>query len=142
MTHLEKLDVTNRVLAVARPRYKIETVEYRRKKLIANIEEQIELALLTMDGKPRQLERKRGHNIVSVRPRIWWKDFPDDGIYTEIRYNKVAINFNGKGTAIKVGALKKLPTIFRTVIKAVKAGELDQLLESIGKTPKSRIEGQ
>jgi hypothetical protein len=130
MAHLDKLKVSKRVIAAARPRRKIETPEYRRQKLIANIEEQIELAKLALQGKPPQLQRKRGHDVVSVRPRLWWRVEPDGLIFTEIRYNKVALNLAGRGNTIEVGPLKKLPAVYRTVIKAVKAGELDRAIEN------------
>jgi len=130
MGHLDKLKVSKRVIAAARPRRKTETVEYRRKKLIANIEEQIELAQLALENQPLRLKRKRGHNIVTVQPRLWWKAVPEGRVYTEIRYNKVALNIGGRGTSIEAGNLKKLPEIYRTVIRAVKSGELDNAIKN------------
>ncbi|MDH3475074.1 MAG: hypothetical protein OEM59_15440 [Rhodospirillales bacterium] len=130
MGHLDKLKVSKRVIAAARPRRKTDTKEYRREKLVANIEEQIELANLALQGKPLQLHRKRGHGVVTVRPRIWWKVAPDGLVFTQIRYNKVALNLAGRGNTIEVGALKKLPAVYRKVIKATKAGELDRAIES------------
>lgn len=125
MGHLDKLNITNRVVPAAKPRRKMETVEYRREKLIANIEEQIELANLAVAGKPLVLNRKRGHQVKVVRPRLWWKASPEGTVYTEIRYNKVALNLAGRGISIAVKNLKALPAALRTVIRAVKAGELD-----------------
>ena len=130
MSHLDKLKISNRVIVAARPRRKADTTEYRRKKLIANIEEQIELANLALQDRPLELQRKRGHKVVSVRPRLWWKVAPSDGlVFTQIRYNKVALNVAGRGTSVEVGHLRKLPTVYRTIIKAIKAGELDQAIE-------------
>lgn len=123
--HLDKLEITMRIIAAAKPRRREETIEYRRQKLIANVEEQIELAQLAIQDKPLVLERKRGHSVTTVRPRIWWKDVGDDHIVTQIRYNKLPLRLDGRGTSIEVGRLKKLPTILRTVIRATKAGELD-----------------
>lgn len=128
MGHLDKLKITNRIIAAARPRHRSDTVDYRRSKLIANIEEQIELAQLAMHGKPLELQRKRGHSVVKVRPPLWWKSEPDGKVFTQIRYNKVALYLGQRGAAIEVGALKRLPIVYRTVIKAVKAGELDQVI--------------
>lgn len=130
MGHLDKLRVSKRVIAAARPQRKIDTTEYRRKKLIANIEEQIELAHLALQDKPLQLQRKRGHDVVSVRPRIWWKVAPDGFVFTVIRYNKVALNIGGRGNTIEVGLFKRLPVVYRTVIKAIRAGELDQAIKN------------
>jgi hypothetical protein len=134
MGHLDKLKVTKRVIAAAKPRRKTDTKEYRRKKLIANIEEQIELAELALEGEPLQLERKRGHKVIKVRPRLWWKEGPDGEIVTEVRYNKVALYIGRRGNTIEVGSLKKLPAAYRTVIKAVKAGEFDQAIQNAVRT--------
>ena len=130
MGHLDKLEVSNRVIVAARPRRKIDTDEYRRKKLIANIEEQIELVGLSLKDKPLQLERKRGHGVVTVRPRLWWKVMDDGTALTQIRYNKVALNIAGRGTTIEAGSLKDLVEAYHTVIRAVLDGELDPAIET------------
>lgn len=130
MGHLDKLRVSKRVIAAARPRRKIETAEYRHNKLIANIEEQIELANFALQDKPLELERKRGHRLVKVRPRLWWQQEPDGNVFAQVRYNKIALNIGGRGTSIEVGPLMKLPAVYRTVIRAIKAGELDQAIQS------------
>jgi hypothetical protein len=130
MGHLDKLKISNRVLTPARPRHSTDTVEHRRRKLIANIEEQIELATLAVEGKPLELKRKRGHGIAKVRPRLWWKEGDDGTVLSKIRYNKQALTLARSGSTIEVPSLKKLPAAYRTVIRAVKAGELDQAIES------------
>lgn len=130
MGHLDKLEISKRIISAARPRRKIDTSDYRRKKLIANIEEQIELAHLALQDKPLQMQRKRGHSVIKVRPRIWWEVTADGHVFTQIRYNKIALNIAGRGTSIEVGPIKKLPAVFRTVIKAIQGGELDQAIEN------------
>ncbi|SEK18967.1 DUF6641 family protein [Pacificibacter marinus] len=130
MSILAQLDVSNRIIS-ARQRRKPDTVEYRRKKLIANIEEQIELATLALAQKPMELKRKRGHSIVAVKPRIWWKTTSDGSVFTMIRFNREALVIDMRGTSIEVSALEHLPEIYRTVIKAVQAGELDRAIENV-----------
>ncbi|MCG8503705.1 MAG: hypothetical protein MI755_03780 [Sphingomonadales bacterium] len=125
MGYLDKLVITHRVIVAAKPRRRVETAEYRRNKLIAHLEEQIELVSLQLTGRPLELVRKRGHRVQKVRPRIWWKTVEDGKVCAEIRYNKVALNLLEKGTTIEVPNLKHLPASFRTVIRGVKAGELD-----------------
>lgn len=129
MAHLDKLNFSSRVIVAARPKQTIETLDYRRNKLIANLEEQIELANLAIQEKPLVLRRKRGHQVVDVRPHLWWKVDHDGNTATKIRYNKVALNFLGRGSTIEVGPLRKLPTVYRTVISAIRAGELDREIE-------------
>jgi hypothetical protein len=130
MAHLDKLKISSRVIAAARPRRRLDTVQYRRAKLIAHVEEQIELAERALLDKPLELKRKRGFKVVNVRPRIWWKTEPDGKTFTEIRYNKIPLNIGGRGSSIDVGSLKRLPTVYRTVIRAIKAGEVDQAIRN------------
>ena len=130
MGYLDNLTVSKRIIPVPNARRKIETLDYRREKLIAHVEEQIELANLALEEKPLQLQRKRGHKVVNVRPRLWWQVDPDGNVLTQIRYNKVPLVIAGRGSSIEVGSLKKLPATFRTVIKAIKAGELDRPIQS------------
>lgn len=130
MGYLAELEVSNQIIA-ARPRRKTDTVGYRRKKLIANIEEQIELANLAIQEKPLVIRRKRGHNIVEVKPRVWWSVAVEGNVFTQIRFNRVALNIDGRGTSIELGALTELPAVFRTVINAVEAGELDRAMENV-----------
>lgn len=129
MSFLGELDISNRIIA-ARSRRKTDTIDYRREKLVANIEEQIELANLALHGNPKTLRRKRGHNVVDVKPRIWWETDADGSVFTQIRFNRVVLDMDGRGTSIEVSALENLPSTYHTVIKAVKAGELDRVMES------------
>ncbi len=138
MGHLDKLVVSRRVINAAKRRRKTNNaVEYRREKLIANIEEQIELARLSLSGEPAQLARKRGHQVVTVKPRLWWATEPDGTVLTEVRYNRVPLNLASRGTTIEVGKLARLPTVLQTVIKAVRAGEMDQSIESAARRSRS-----
>jgi hypothetical protein len=130
MAHLDKLNISRRIMPTPQPRVRVETQEHRRKKLIANIEEQIELANLALRDKPLELSRKRGHDVVKVRPRLWWKTDPDGTVLTQIRYNKVPLNLGRRGTSIEVDGLKRLPMVYRTVVRAVKAGELDDAIRN------------
>jgi len=130
MSHLDKLEVSRRIIDTARPRRKEDPVEYRRKKLIASLEEQLELALLSIEKRPLVLERKRGKQVVSVRPRLWWKTDDNEHVATQVRYNKQPLAIGRRGTTIEVGPLKKLPAVYRLLIRATKAGELDRAIEA------------
>jgi hypothetical protein len=129
-THLDKLTISRRVIVSARTRRKTDKVEYRRRKLIAHLEEQIELAHLALDGLSPELIRKRGHDEVKVRPRLWWSVDDDGHVGTVVRYNNVNLNLGGRGATIEVGPLRRLPGVYRTVIRAVEAGELDRTIEA------------
>lgn len=133
LNYLDQLTISSRVAPVAQRPRKQKTIEYKRSKLIANIEEQIELANLALTGKPLVIKRKRGRRVREVKPRLWWEVVEDDEVVTEIRYNKVALNLAGLGTSIEVSSLESLPSAFNIVIKAIEAGELDQAIENASK---------
>lgn len=130
MNYLDQLTISNRILPTPSRRQNKDTAEYRRAKLIANIEEQIELAQLALKKEPLQLERKRGNQIRVVRPRIWWFVDVDGAILAQIRYNKVPLILQGASSTIEAESLKDLARVFAIVISAVKAGELDEAIVS------------
>ncbi|NNE24241.1 MAG: hypothetical protein HKN11_16705 [Rhizobiales bacterium] len=132
MSYLDSLDISNRVIPVPPRRQKADTIDHRRAKLIASTEEQIELVNLALQGKPLQLQRKRGHKVTTVRPRLWWNVQPDGSVLTQVRYTKTALNLAARGTTIEAGSLSQLPKIYKTVIKAIKSGELDQAIMNAG----------
>jgi hypothetical protein len=68
---------------------------YRSNKLIANIEEQIELAHFALQDRPLKLQKKRGLKVIKVRLRLWWKVDSDENVLTQSRYNKNALNLAG-----------------------------------------------
>ena len=48
-----------------------------------------------------------------------------------LRYGVKIINISGTNNAIEVGTIDKLPTIIKTIIKAVSEGELDNQFSSL-----------
>jgi hypothetical protein len=128
-THLDKLTISRRAIVSARARRKTDKVEYRRKKLIAHLEEQIELAQLALDGHSPALVRKRRHGEVKVHPRLWWSVDDDGHVGTVVRYKNINLNLDGRGATIEVGPLRRLPGVDRIVIRAVEADELDRTIE-------------
>jgi len=129
MAHLDKLNISKRVLAAERRRRKADSIDYRRQKLAANLEEQLELAKKAIAGEPLELPRKRGHSVTMVRPRVWWRTDAAGRTATEVYYDRVALNIAGKGRTVEVGKLKNLPSVYRTLIRAVLEGELDTAIK-------------
>ncbi len=130
MEYLDKLEISQRVLAAEQKRRKPNSIEYRRQKLASNIEEQLELAKKAINGDPLELPRKRGHTVSIVRPRIWWRTNADGHTATEVYYDRVALNIGGRGRTVEVGKLRKLPSTYRILIRAVLAGELDSSIKT------------
>lgn len=131
MSHLKKLRITRRIIQRRPRRQRADTAERRREKLIAQVEEQLELAQLAIAGKPLRLERKRGRMVKEVAPRLWWTLDEDGGVAVQIYYNRVPLKLRGEASTIEVPSLKKLPGTFRTIAKAIKAGELDRAISSV-----------
>jgi len=134
---LDKLNISRRVIDAARPRHKRDTIEYRRKKIIANIEEQIELANLSLQGN-----RCRSNGSVDAMLSPYGQGFggpsSPTGTYSRrLRYNKIPLNILGRETSIEVGHLKRLTSVYKTVIRAIGAGEIDNSTESAAKKSRS-----
>lgn len=138
MGYLDELEISRRVINAARPRRSADTAEYRRAKLVANLEEQLELSQRALVGEPLELKRKRGRKVVTVRPRLWWKVEPDGHVATQVRYNKVPLKLKRGATTVEVGPLKRLPATYRKLIRAVKAGELDSAITIATGAPRNR----
>ncbi|RFP17900.1 hypothetical protein D0T25_20650 [Duganella sp. BJB488] len=60
-----------------------------------------------------------------------------DNIVLEVRYGNVPIEFAPGKTAIEVGKTAKLIPTIDTVIEAIKAGEVDDILKVIKKPAKA-----
>jgi hypothetical protein len=133
MAHLDKLEISRRVLKPRPSRRNKPPIEHYRDKLIDNLEEQIEMAQKTIAGEPVAIKRRRGREVREVRPRLWWYQDPDGHVGTYVFHNRTALKLNGVGPTIEVGPLRKLPSVFRKVIAAVRAGELDQALSAVAR---------
>jgi hypothetical protein len=130
MSHLDKLTISRRVLKRRPPRRTVDRIAHYREKLIANLEEQIELAEKVIAGKPPTISRRRGKTVRAVRPRLWWHEDEAGHVASYIFHNRIALALKGGGRTIEVGPLRKLPAAYRKVIAATRAGELDTALRN------------
>ena len=106
---------------------------YRRKKLIERLEEQKALAKDPSHIRlTRKWQKKDGDRVVTERKtpvRPWWKtDEKGQVIFSVLVCYKPVEFEKGKG-GILVGSPDKLPAVIDTLVSAVRAGELDSLLE-------------
>lgn len=104
----------------------------RRMKLITRLEEQKSLAQdpthirttqkwVRSNGDKRLVERQQ-----KVRP--WWRTDVTGSVVLSVRYGLKPVEFEkGKG-AVVVPSKDKLVSVIDTVIAAVRAGELDEIL--------------
>ena len=112
-------------------------VANRRAKLISRLEEQRHLVqnpsyvrvVQRWTGKGderRQVEKKQ-----SVRP--WWRADSTGNVVMCVYYGTKPIEFEKEKPAIAVPSRDKLPALIDTLIAAVKAGELDEVITRAGK---------
>ena len=107
---------------------------HRRERLVQRLQEQLQLAkdpsfapIITRwkkgeDGVKRPVEHHR-------RIKPWWKTDEQGFVVLTVRQGFKTLEFEkGKG-AIAVGTVEKLEGVLATLIAAVRAGELDALLE-------------
>ena len=88
----------------------------------------------------KRWERKEGGERVLVekplRTSRWWQPDGNGGHVMTVKVGSKRIEFDKGKAAIAVGPLEKLPHVIDALIKAVRAGELDEQLKS-GKSPRS-----
>lgn len=115
----------------------------RREKLLTRLLEQREVALCFVDGKPYaapdkqrvKINKETGEKTTETTPKRVkaWFSGSADNIVLEIRYGNVPMELSPGKAAIEVGKTAKLVPTIDTVIEAVKAGEVDEILKSIKK---------
>lgn len=119
----------------------------KRMKLIEKLEEQLAMVQAMIDGQPYEAyrdktikdpetgERKTVRRRKAVRP--WYFD-DKEHYYFEIKVGLKTLELDKGKAAIDVGKKEDLPSVIRTLTKAVESGELDAqiLLLSPAKPPK------
>ena len=80
----------------------------------------------------KRWERKDGGEKVlvekSLRTSKWWQPDQSGGYVMTVKIGSKRIEFEKGKAAIAVGSLDKLPSVIEALIKAVRAGELDEQL--------------
>ena len=89
--------------------------------LLKNLEAQLEAAKLMVKGKPSKLsERQKWYNRRDA----------DGNLLFCVKVSNKIVEFQKGKPFIIVGEDKKLPSVVENLIAAVKAGELDNLIET------------
>jgi hypothetical protein len=140
MSHLKSLSFT------AVPKGAGNPTAPRRAKLVARLEEQRALALdpsyapatkrwvKGADGTKQLVEQSR-------RIRPWWRAGADGSLVLTVRYGFKTIEFEKGKAGVAVPSKDKLVGVIDTMIAAVRAGELDEVLAQQSKArgvPKAR----
>ena len=109
-------------------------IAVRRRKLIAKIDEQIQLAE-NKDYTPTQhkwvTDEHGNQRKVEVAKRVkrWWTASVDGKINLVVRYGSKPLEFAKGKNAIELGAEAEVADVLAKVREAVELGELDALIE-------------
>jgi len=85
----------------------------------------------------KRWERKEGGEKVLVekplRTSKWWQSDSNGGYVMTLKVGSKRVEFEKGKAAIAVGSMEKLPSVIDTLVKAVRAGELDEQLKQSAK---------
>jgi hypothetical protein len=139
MSHLKSLTLT--VL----PKAEHSPVQLRRSRLIERLEDQ--KSLLKDPAHVRVVQRWKkqdGERILTERKlpvRPWWRTDEKGQLVFFVRIGWKPLEFEKGKAGVVAGTMERLPGIIDTLIGAVRAGELDPMLEqtrSVRPTPKKK----
>ena len=109
-------------------------IAVRRRKLIAKIDEQIQLSA-NKDYTPTQhkwvTDEHGNQKKVEVAKRVkrWWSASVDGKINLVVRYGSKPLEFANGKNAIELASEAEVADVLRKVREAAKLGELDALIE-------------
>lgn len=112
----------------------------KRERMVSRLEDQKKLlADPTYQRRIKRWEKKEdGEKVLVERPlrtNKWWQQDPSGNVVLTMKVGSKRIEFEKGKAAIAVGSIEKLPSVIDSLIKAVRAGELDAQL-SEGKGPR------
>ncbi len=116
----------------ALPKNSNDSVQTRRAKLISRLEEQ--KALLADPNLIRTVQRTVTENgekrIVSKQQKVrpWWRTDSAGHLFMSIKFGGRPVEFEKGKSAVAVPSKEKLPAVLTTLIEAVRAGELDDIM--------------
>jgi len=119
------------------PKPATDPVQIRRAKLISRLDEQKALLdnpnlIRTVQRAVREGDEKR---IVSKQQKVrpWWRTDSAGHLFMSIRFGGRPVEFEKGKSAVSVPSMDKLPAVITTLIEAVRAGELDDVLAHASK---------
>lgn len=114
----------------------------RRNKLIAHLQEQLEMVRAEADGKAYTVNKRKwlrnedGTKVaveVSKRLKAWYSTQANGNILLTVRYGSKPIEFEKGKAAIVLKSRDDLLTLLPKLIVAVEAGEFDSYINSVTK---------
>ena len=127
------------MVASDRTAMRVRGIGSMRQKLIDRIGDQIELAKACEAGQSFQRVKYRrsrdiesevvSETVVRTRVRPWWTEDQDGSILLWIKYGNTNLELAKGKPAIRITSRDQLVPALETVREAVRAGELDKLIE-------------
>jgi hypothetical protein len=126
---------------VPQPKINSDPLIIKRERMVSRLEDQKKLlADPTFVRRVKRWERKEGGEKVMIERPIrtskWWQSDQNGGYVMTVKVGSKRIEFEKGKAAIAVGSVDKLPAVIDALIKAVRAGELDEQLYQSVKTPR------
>src|SRR3954454_12742757 len=120
---------------VPQPKISTDPLIIKRERMVSRLEDQKKLLADPLFVRQvKRWERKEGGEKVLIekplRTSKWWQPDQNGGYVMTVKVGSKRIEFEKGKAAIAVPSIDKLPTVIDTLIKAVRAGELDEQLQS------------
>ena len=143
MGHLENL----KIVAQQQKRAGNKT-EHRRVKLLEKLDEQLAMVQALIDGevftksKTAYVKNEDGQRVLiekqkRVRPWYWMNGA--GGCFFQVWYGSKVIELKPGMTAVQVGKREELLAVIRSIIDAVRFGELDVQIEDVAERNKEQL---
>ena len=135
MSHLSKL----KIVAQQQKRMQSKT-EHRRGKLLEKLDDQLGMVQALIDGEVYTRMRRvwrtdeNGERVLMDRPkrtRPWYWMSGAGGCYFQVWYGSKVLELKPGMTAVQGSTKEELPDVIRSVMDAVKFGELDIQIEDV-----------
>jgi hypothetical protein len=115
------------------PKVNRDPVLSRRDRLVASLQEQKELIAnpLLVRTIQRTVKKDGVRTVVEVQQRVrpWWRQDGKGQVVLFVRVGWHLLEFEKGKTGIAAGSMERLPAVIDTLIEALRAGELDPVLE-------------
>ena len=123
---------------VPQPKISSDPLTIKRERMVSRLEDQKKLlADPTFVRRVKRWERKEnGEKVLIEKPlrtSRWWQADQNGAYLLTVKVGSKRIEFEKGEAAIVVPSIDKLPTVIDTLIKAVRAGELDEQLNQSSK---------
>lgn len=121
---------------VPQPKVSNDPVVIKRERIVSRLEDQKKLlADPTFVRRVKRWENKEGGEKILVEKPIrtakWWQPDQNGGCVMTVKIGAKRIEFEKGKAAIAVASMDKLPSVIDSLIKAVRAGELDEQMKQL-----------